>query len=114
MAEKHTSSGDAAAKPKEPKYKLSDDFQPNEPITKSGLDKDGKPDDTLSPNQLGRAGIEAMLSLRPQPSKTELDIVLDELKEVDAGGQPKIKVKTAKEGGDKPVALLNQNDAKTA
>jgi hypothetical protein len=104
-----TSSGDAAASAAKPKvsHKLPDDFKPNEPSANSGVDDKGVPDGTLSPNQLARAASEAMLALRPQPSRTEMENVLEKLAAKDAKGQPAIKVKTAKEGGDKAVSLLS-------
>jgi hypothetical protein len=107
--ESKTSSGNATARPAEPKKeprKLADDFKANEPSSKAGLDAEGKPDGTLSTKQLTRAASEGMLSLRPQPSQTEMRVVLDMLVEKDEKGQPKYKVKTAKEGAEKAVSLL--------
>ena len=59
--------------------KLAEDFEPNEPSLRSGSDKDGKPNDTLSPKQLERGAVEALLSLRPQPTAEEIQKVLEEL-----------------------------------
>jgi hypothetical protein len=93
----------------QPTHKLPEGFEPNEPTGGgTGVDKDGKPDQTLSPKQLERAASEALLSLRPQPSATEIETVLEALAETDEKGHPKIKVKTAKEAADKAVAELNK------
>jgi hypothetical protein len=90
-------------------HKLPEDFEANEPTGGgTGVDKDGKPDQTLSPKQLARAANEALLSLRPQPSATEIEAVLEALAETDEKGHPKIKVKTAKEAADKAVAELSK------
>jgi hypothetical protein len=94
--------------PNEP-AKLADDFQPNEPAAKSGVAADGQPDDSLSPKQLERAATEALHSLRPQPSATEVERTLEKLAELDPKtGQPVNKVKTAKEASDKAVSALNE------
>lgn len=106
-----TSSGQGAGAQKPQAAKLAEDFQPNEPKPKSGVDKDGNPDDSLSEKQLERSATEALLSLRPQPSADEVSKVLEALAEHDEHGQPKNKVKTAKEGGEKAVAELNKQRA---
>jgi len=93
--------------------KLSEDFKPNEPIGGgTGTDAEGKPDQSLSDKQLERAATEALMSLRPQPTADEVRKVLEALAEKDEKtGQPKTKVKTAKEGGDKAVEELNKQRA---
>ena len=110
MATGKTSGGDAAAtataETKSEKRTLPEGFKANEPTHKSGLDADGKPDGTLSVKQVVRAGTEAMLALRPQPSKEHIELVIGQLQETDENGQPKVKVKTAKEAGEKAVSLL--------
>jgi len=58
---------------------LSADFVPNEPSPKTGKDAEGKPDGSLSADQVSRAATEALLSLRPQPAAIEINIVLDAL-----------------------------------
>jgi hypothetical protein len=96
---------EATTPPKAPAAKLADDFVPNEPYA----DKDGKPADReLSPKQLERAAVEALHSLRPQPTAGEITHVLDRLAEVDEKHKPRVVVKSAKEAGEKAVALLNE------
>jgi len=94
--------------PKQPAAKLADDFQPNEPVFKSGVDEKGMPNDTLSEKQAERAANEALLSLRPQPTAAECQAVFDKLSERDDKGKLKKQFKTAKEAGDAAVAALNE------
>jgi len=108
MATKETETAGPPKPEKPAARKLADDFQPNEPTSKSGLDKDGHPDDSLSAKQVERAATEAMLSLRPQPSAEEMNAVFDKLGELTPEGQPAKKFKTAKEAGDAAVAALNE------
>jgi len=109
MATSTKEAGGPATEAEKPKAaKLAEDFQPNEPTSPAGTDAKGVPDGTLSDKQLERAASEALLSLRPQPSAEEIKQVLLALAEVDEKGQPKVKVKTAKEGADKAVAELNK------
>jgi|KBSMisStaDraftv2_1062788.scaffolds.fasta_scaffold583346_2 hypothetical protein len=110
--ESKTSSGDAASSKaaSKPSHKLPDDFVPNEPVANTGVDEKGVPDGTLSPHQLERAANEALLALRPQPTKEQIILVLDKINARDAKGQPVLKCKTAKEAGDKAVSLLSGND----
>jgi hypothetical protein len=109
-----TSSGDAAggsaAKTKEA-HKLPESFVPNEPSVNTGVDEKGAADGTLSPNQLSRAATEGLLSLRPQPTREQIEVVLDKLNAKNEKGQPAIKVKTAKEAADKAVSLLSGDNA---
>lgn len=88
------------------KHKLAADFVPNEPTHKSGRNAKGMPDDTLGPKQVQRAAVEALLSLRPQPSVAEMEAVFDKLAELDEHHQPKHKYKTAKEAGEAAVGAL--------
>jgi len=99
--EEHSSAKPASAK-------LADDFQPNEPTVKSGVDDKNQPNDTLSDNQLTRAANEALLSLRPQPTAIECQNVFDKLLERNEKGHPKKQFKTAKEAGDAAVTAYNE------
>jgi|SRR5215468_11477401 len=99
--EEHSSAKPASAK-------LADDFQPNEPTHRSGVDDKGMPNDTLSPEQTARAANEALLSLRPQPTATDCQNVFDKLLEHDDKGKPKKQFKTAKEAGDAAVTAFNE------
>jgi hypothetical protein len=111
-----TSSGDAAASSAKSggSKKLPDDFVPNEPVANTGVDEKGAPDGTLSPNQLTRAANEALLALRPQPSREQIQVVLDNISARNAKGFPETKVKTAKEAGDKAISLLNSGNEPAA
>jgi hypothetical protein len=110
MATTRDSSGGTAESGQAPKAaKLADDFKPNEPVGGgTGIDAEGKPDQSLSEKQVERGASEALLSLRPQPSAEEITRVLEALAEKDEKGQPKNKLKTAKEAGAKAVEELNK------
>jgi hypothetical protein len=106
-------------KPDTKPRELSKDFQPNEPRLKTGVDDEGKPNDTLSNQQVERAVTEALLSLRPQPDATELRGVLNELTDPPKrdvhdpiAKKAREQYKTAKEAGEAGVAKLNEIRAK--
>jgi hypothetical protein len=83
--------------------KLADDFQPNEPRPKTGVDDEGKPDDSLGESQAERAETEALLSLRPQPAAEEIKKVLEALR-----ADKTKKFKSAKDAGSAAVDELNR------
>ena len=88
---------------------LSEDFVPNEPSPKTGTDAEGKPDGSLSVDQVARAGTEALLSLRPQPVASEVTKVLEVLGEKDPKtGVPLKKFSSAKDAGSAAVDELNK------
>jgi hypothetical protein len=109
--ESKTSSGDAASSKAASKEarKLSEDFKPNEPSTNTGVDEKGVPDGTLGPQQLERAANEGLLSLRPQPTREQIEVVLRKVNAKNEKGFPAIKCKTAKEAAEKAISLLNED-----
>jgi hypothetical protein len=62
-------------------------------VAPSGVDKEGKPDGSLSIKQVNRAATEAMIAMRPQPTSNEMNYVYHKLAEADDEGFPKNKYK---------------------
>jgi hypothetical protein len=65
----------------------------NKVTAPSGVDKDGKPDGSLSEAQVARAATETLYATRPQPNREEIEAVLKKLAETNEDGQPKQKHK---------------------
>jgi len=97
-----------------PDSQLPENFKANEPKAKSGVDEEGKPDDSLNENQVERAATEAILALRPQPTGNELRGVLNLLRDRDDKGNAKHKFKTAADAGSRAVELLNETRRRDA